>query len=356
MFVFLAITALAAEPLGLTIDLGQDVVLIDGREQLTGHVIYDDGSVRTVEEPMEWTSSAPDVLEITPDGVAAGLQVGFTEVSATWSGIRSLPLVVEVVDLEPKRLHLEPVAVELLPGSTTDLRLIATFDDGRQANATRQATWLTRYRSVASVDHGQVTAHLEGKTLVTASYRGTRAPSAEVKIHIPEALGLIVDPPVSMMVTGSRINLSAKAVFPDGHSLDVSDRVSWKSNAPDVVVVDAVGRITALRTGRAQIFTRWNALSIAPIGIEVVAGTVEALRFEGDVRTVAADEVLHMTVEGLVAGQWIDLTHAVSWISSDHQVLLAEDSGLVTGVARGRTSLTARYGPVAASVDIVVIP
>ena len=127
-------------------------------------------------------------------------------------------------------------------------------------------------------------------------------------------------------------------------------------HAPDVVVVDAVGRITALRTGRAQIFTRWNALSIAPIGIEVVAGTVEALRFEGDVRTVAADEVLHMTVEGLVAGQWIDLTHAVSWISSDHQVLLAEDSGLVTGVARGRTSLTARYGPVAASVDIVVIP
>lgn len=356
MLIFLSIAAFAAEPLGLTLDIGRDLLLVDGRETLTVSAIMDDGTVQTVDSGVEWTSSRADVAEISRNGVAAGLQPGVTEVVASWKGLESMALVVEVVDETPTRVHIEPPQAEVLPGARVQLELVATLADGRKASATRQATWIARYQDVADVDDGLVYGKVEGDTSVTASFRGTRAPSANVTVQIPKAVGLTVDPPISVMVVGSRVNLEARAVFATGHSLDVSKRVTWLSSSPNTLHVDGAGRMTAIRAGNARVQTSWDDLTVPAMNIEVIGGDVQKLRFVEGTRSVAAGGGMTLSVEGKVEGRWVDLTHAADWISSDELVLLTGRSGLVTGVVRGRATVTARYGSLAQAVEVVVTP
>ncbi|MCO4745092.1 MAG: hypothetical protein KC912_09905 [Proteobacteria bacterium] len=356
MLLLFSIAALAAEPLGLTLDLSHDVVLVDGREQLHATAIFDDGTTKRLYSGLDWSSSSSDVLEISRDGVAAGLEVGSVQVEAVWGGLKSAPLTVEVIDSGPKRLHIEPVSVEIMPGVSASLELIATFEDGRKADATRLADWTARYSDVAQVEAGRVTGMVEGETSVTASWRGTRAPSASVRVNVPKAVGLTVDPPVEVLVVGGRVNLAAHAVFQTGHSLDVSKRVRWESTAPDVLQVDGAGRLTALRAGTAIISTSWEHLEPSPLRVEVIGGDVKKLRVKQGNRSVAAGDGLTLHVEGLVGSRWVDLTHAAEWISSDARVLLAGQGGLVTGVGRGRVKLTAQYGALADAVEVVVTP
>ncbi|TNE90176.1 MAG: hypothetical protein EP330_08955 [Deltaproteobacteria bacterium] len=354
MLTFLAFTALAAEPLGLTLDIQRDLLLVDGREQLTVTAILDDGTTERVEHEVEWVSSRADIVDVSRDGVAAGLQVGEAEVTASWKGLTTQPLKVEVVDLPPWRVHIEPTVLEVLPGATAELELIATLEDGRQASATRQALWQTRYSDVATVQDGIVTGKVEGETSVTATFRGTRAPSSHVNVRIPKAVGVTLDPQVPVMIVGSRVNLAARAVFATGHSLDVSKRVKWESTAPDVLHVDGAGRLTAIRGGSATIQAKWDDLEVAPLDVQVISGNVKRLRVGEGKRTVGSGDVLTVTVEGQISGRWVDLTHAVEWISSDDQVLLAAPGGLVTGVSRGRVTVTARYGALSEATEIVV--
>lgn len=356
MLLLLSTIAIAAEPVGLTLDLEHDAVLVDGREQLSATAVYDDGTTKRIFSSIQWISSSADVLEISRDGMAAGLESGTAQVKAEWGGLTSSPLTVEVLDLTPTRLHIEPVSIEILPGTTARLELIATFADGRKANATRKANWIARYPDIAEVDVGMVYALVEGETSVTASWRGTRAPSANIVVAVPDAVGLTVDPPIELMPVGAKVNLSARAVFMSGHSLDVSKRVQWESSAPGTLAVDGAGRLTALRAGTATVSTAWEDLTVPPLEIQVIGGDVKKLRFKEGARSVSAGGVLNLQVQGQVGSRWIDLTHASEWISSDRQVLLAGRSGLLTGVQRGRVKLTAQFGALATAVDIVVTP
>jgi hypothetical protein len=72
--------------------------------QLTAHTIKSDGSREDVTSRAQWTSNAPDILNVSPSGLATGREIGESTVSARLDG-RSAAAVVYVLPAGTFRLN-----------------------------------------------------------------------------------------------------------------------------------------------------------------------------------------------------------------------------------------------------------
>ena len=132
--------------------------------------------------------------------------------------------------------------------------------------------------------------------------------------------------------------------------------VSWSSSDDEVASVSAVGLVTALKNGSAQITaTSGDVSASVPVTVRQsarrvsIAPTSAMLGAIGD--TVSFGAVVYDNGGNAMAGA------SVSWSSSDDEVASVSAVGLVTALKNGRAQITATSGAVSASVTVeVVIP
>ena len=100
-------------------------------------------------------------------------------------------------------------------------------------------------------------------------------PSSVVLIAIhrgpgPGALvALRVEPELADLERSRVRQLHVIGTFTDGTELDVSDRVSWSSAAPEVVRVNSTGLAVGLAPGTADLTASWDDLSSTPAPLAV---------------------------------------------------------------------------------------
>jgi uncharacterized protein YjdB len=155
---------------------------------------------------------------------------------------------------------------------------------------------------------------------------------------------------VTLDAVGATAQLRAQALTPDGKPLPVP--VRWTSYAPAVVQVDARGRVTALKTGDAQVTADAGGAggrvqvrvsipskaALVPASLELV-GVPSAARLALELR----DD----------AGRAVPAREA-SWSSADERVVRVVGDGALSAVATGKALVTARAGALSASAEVVV--
>lgn len=140
--------------------------------------VYADGKSVTLTSKLEWISSNPEIAEVNGSRVK-GLKEGIVELSTQFQG-KPIQVKVEVV---PKLLRLEVVdkSVEMVPGGTKDIKVIAVFDNGKSWEVTQQALWTSSKVTVATAENGKITAHNKGNATIKAAYNG-KSVSIRVKV------------------------------------------------------------------------------------------------------------------------------------------------------------------------------
>lgn len=345
------------------------------------HALYSDGSVVDVSAEVEWSVTDASVASIDAAGVLTAHDTGDTHVVArhpTTGRISEgwdrgfVAVGRSLIGLQVSRsIALEdgPRQLFLHAGQTDRLYGLALLDAGGPVDRTSEVVW-------TSSNPGAVTVTQNG--LVTCAGIGTARVSVEdplVPLTSTATLGdatvycdratvdrLEVRPAESSVDYPASRNLRAFRIFTDGHEVEITSQVRWRSANPDALTVIETGvdggRVTGLEDDQVTVIATDGSFGLVGSGVVTVRKVRVGLRIfehvpesdgDGVFRGRPGDVIkLKARVEYL-SGATRGVNQVVQWTSSNPSVLLMGDVaglektnwGIMLGV--GTTTITATW-------------
>ncbi|MCA9568230.1 MAG: Ig-like domain-containing protein, partial [Myxococcales bacterium] len=327
---------------------------VGARVDLEALAIVADGSVEVLEGQVTWTSSDPGVLRVDSEGRLLAFSAGQAEIVGRWRNIETLPIPVEVADVDLAGLELDPDAASLRVSESLPLAVVAVFTDGERADAMPHVTWTSTRPDVLAVDGGVLSGLQPGVAEVFATWMGVQSTPMRVTVAVADAVGVIVGNAAEVMPVGSRTSLRATAVTADGELLDQSEQTTWRVDTAEVARVTADGILEAVAVGRAAIRGEVGGALSPPIEIEVTDAAVLRLDILPGALAVVPGEPVDVRVRARLAdGRTVDVTPLVKW-EIDGPGLVADRYNTLTVLGDARARLRARLGSVRSDWATVV--
>lgn len=267
-----------------------------------------------------------------------------------WDGCPDNILV--VTEAEYQTLRYEPTAIALSHSTTkrsvgdSNLTLTAYLTP---RDARTGITWSSSNPSVATIDaNGNVDCLAEGTTELSATTDNGLSAKCTLTVHpLPASVG--ISQAAMEMTVGENFTLTAQ-VNP-ANVLDNS--IKWYSDNPPVASVDANGKVTALKAGIADVRARsWNGKEgVCRVTVKnpVVAAT--SVTLDHSSATLNTGSKLQLTATVLPVNA---TDKSLTWSSSKPDVASVSETGLVSGLKSGATTIRVYCGPLSASCIITV--
>jgi len=201
---------------------------------------------------------------------------------------------------------------------------------------------------VSSIGKNLVSATTAAAALNTQITQGVISTTAgAVSASAPVALNsIVVTSTVPSNAAGLSEQMSAVGYYSDGSHTDVSSSVTWSSSDTTALTINSNGAATGLKIGSATV-----TASLKPTGASsAVAGTVLQTTTAALLTSISithanslpAGLTDQLTATGTYTdGSTQDLSSAVTWSSSDNNVLTVTRNGLVTGLVKGKAMVIA---------------
>jgi uncharacterized protein YjdB len=302
-----------------------------------------------------WTSSSASVASVNSSGVVTGVAQGTCYIYArTAEGgfTASAAVTVTLNPAKARSVSISPATLSLYDGASG--KLTATVLPSTAAN--KNVTWSSGNNKVAAVDaSGVVTGIAPGTCTITAKTAdGGYTGSATVTVtqDPAKARSVTVSPTTLNLYDGAAGQLTA-AVSPTSTS---NKSVTWTTSNNKIATVNASGLVTGIAPGTCTITVK------TADGGYTAAATVKVTLDPAKARSVTVAPAALNLYDG-AAGQ---LTAAVSpasaanknvtWSASDNKIAAVNASGLVTGIAPGTCTITAKTadGGYTASATVTV--
>ena len=274
-----------------------------------------------------WTSSNTKVVTVDANGKLTANAAGTAVIAATTASGKTAKCTVTVLPA-PSSVKLSQASVTL--GKGESFALTATLNPS--ASASKKKTWSSSNTAVAAVDaNGKITAKAAGTATITfQTYNGK---SATCKVTVKNA-------PSSVKLSRASVTLGVKESYTPAVSFNdtsaASCKRSWASSNTAVASVDANGKITAVKAGKATItVTTFNSkkasivvtVNAAPTGIKLSKTAV----------TLKLKESFTPTVSFNPADA---ASYKRSWVSSNTAVATVDANGKITAVKAGKATIT----------------
>ena len=339
--VTLPVTKLSADPSVLNLN-------IDGIETVTLTATYQDGTQAEVTGSATWKSNKAKIATVDEYGKVTGVAIGSTTITGTYGG-KTATINVNVT---PKLDHIlvQPESVSVSYGKTQAVIIYAIYVDDSKVDVTQSVTLVSDDPSIATVTGGTINGICVGETVVRGTYLGQ---DIEIGVTVSAQLDHILVQPGRVSVTyGKTQAFKMYAVYTDDSKVDVTNSVILVSDDPKVATVT------------------WGIIKGISVGGTVVRGTY----YEQDIKIpvtvtqpvtkLSADTpVLNLTKGGsdnitLTAtykdGTEAEVTGSATWKSSKPKIATVDEYGMVTGKAKGSTTITGKYEGKTATIKVNV--
>ena len=221
---------------------------------------YTDGSTQDLSSLVTWSSSAPPVATINAAGLASGLIVGSTTITAA-SGTVQGTAMLTVTSPVLTSVAVTPANASIAAGETQQFTATGTYSDGSVQNLTNAATWTSSGPAIASVSPSGAAVALAVGTATISATAGSFTGTASLTVTPPVVIGLNVVPATLSMVLGSSRQLQAIATLSDGTTQDMTGTVAWSSTDPNIATVSSGGLASAAQVGSTTILAQSNGLT-----------------------------------------------------------------------------------------------
>lgn len=217
-----------------------------------------------------WSTSDNKIAEIKENGAIVPKSTGTVIITGEYKGLKACSTIDiekgEIIDLSvtDKHLTLTHSLYKKDLQSPYELVLVATTTAGNKYDLSynRDVVWKSDNRDVETIGYGQVFSLKPGNAKITASFKGL---TTETEINF-------VDNKIINIRFGEKaikledINVSQEialfADFNDGSSVDISKNATWKSQDPEVAIVNG-GMLISKGLGATEIIATYEAFSCA---------------------------------------------------------------------------------------------
>ena len=162
--------------------------------------------------------------------------------------------------------------------------------------------------------------------------------------------------PVDLAV-GDAQQFTATGTYSDGSKQDVTLTAKWSSSDASIATVSSFGLVTGVEVGNTDITASLSGITSPAINVVTnIPGpklsSIAVSRLE--VKSIAVGETQQFKATGTISdGTVEDFTSQVTWASSNPTIATISATGLATGVAPGKTTITATLSDVT-SLGIVL--
>ncbi|HEX6927566.1 MAG TPA: Ig-like domain-containing protein [Longimicrobiaceae bacterium] len=336
-----------------TVEVSPDgaTLLVGEKQQFRARALASDGSELTG-RPVTWSSSDPDIVEISSTGLATALAAGAATIRATIEGrVGTAGVAVGVPPVAS--VEVVPTTFTLEVDETRTLEAITRAANGSELTG-RTVVWTSDDEAVARVSsEGVVRAMGPGATTITASSEGRNGTATVTVVPKPVAT-VSISPDEATLMVGETRQLSVTLRASDGTALN-GRAVAWSSDSPNVARVSDTGLVTALGPGEAQITASSEGRS-GTATITVAPRPVESVEVSPSSATLQVGETLQFTARALAQDGSELAGRAVTWSSSASQILEVSEDGLATAHLLGAATVRATIEGKVGNAGVAVIP
>lgn len=244
--------------------------------------------------------------------------------------------------IEVKEVEVKPETISIPVDETA--KLTATI---QPSNATATIVWQTDDPEIAEISaNGMLTGKKEGNTTVTASAGGKSGSCAvTVTKKVVPVDKVTVTPHIDTLFRGEVKYLTA-TVEPNNATYD---KIVWESDDSNVVSVDENGKILGISAGNTHVYARAGGKSDSSIIFVIVPVTSLSLNYsELSLFTKGTIQLIATVLPADASDK------KVTWDSTDKTVATVSNNGLVTAVAAGSTTISAKVGKVTVKCTVTV--
>ncbi|MFN8961133.1 MAG: beta strand repeat-containing protein, partial [Betaproteobacteria bacterium] len=322
-----------------------------------------DGSVRSVTELVDWSSSDPAIARFadaaTP-GLMSAVGTGRVTLRAVLRGSGTAASVSLVVsDAALVSLSLTSPGPSLPLGLAQTFTATGTFANGTTQDLTAAVTWSSSAPAVAAISNttgsrGVATTLAPGSTTISALHPASGVTgSTGFTVTAAQLVSMAVTPPSPAAPPGLKRAFTATGTFTDGTTLDLTGAVTWSSSDTAVATISNAagsrGVANTLATGSTTISATLPGSSVSgSTGFAVTPAQLVSLAVTPGNPSVPLGLSQAFTATGTFTdGTTQDLTAAVTWLSSAGAIASVSNAasrrGIATTFATGTTTITALH-------------
>ena len=230
--------------------------------QLAATAIYSDSSHADVTTQVAWSSSNTVIATVgATTGKAMAMRAGSATLSASLQG-HSASTTLTVTAATLVSIAITPPTPSIALGTTQQLTATGTYTDNSTQNLTTQVTWASATTSVATISNaagsnGLATSVAAGTSNITAAMGGIHSAPGTLTVTPATLVSIAVRSIRPKIALGITCQLTATGTYTDNSTQDLTNTVTWLSNAPSILSISDVsgsqGQATGVATGSASV-------------------------------------------------------------------------------------------------------
>jgi len=255
-------------------------------------------------------------------------------------------------------LHISPSSMSIGTGATQQFKATAQLSNGFLKDVTSAVQWSSTDATVASISAtGLANASSSGSVTITAT-SGTVTATATLNVNVAATnlVSIAIAPAASSMPVNTSQQFTALGTYNDGSTADLTSLVSWSSSSTAIATITPKGMVSSVAGGTTNIsaslanVSQTTSLSVTVPTIVSIAVTPVGLTLGIGINQQFVATATYSD------GSSDDLSSAVTWTSSTPAVATVNNSGLVTTVAAGSSTITATVGSLSDNSLLTVVP
>jgi len=327
--------------------------------QMSAVGTFMDGSTRDVSSLVFWSSSNGGAANfISPTaGLITASGAGQSTISATLGTITG-STTLNVTPATLVTILVFPGNVTIAPSTKLSLRAYGVFSDSTVQDVTGQMIWSSLNPIAASVNNeGTLSGLTQGAATINVS-----APSAlgsiqgTTQVNVTSATldSVALTPANSFIAPGANLSFAVTGTFSDGTTQDLTNGSVLSSNVTSVATVKS-GVATGQGLGQATITANVGGVK-GTTPLSVASAKQIAITTASTSAQIAQDTSVQLAVQGSISGGTAqDVSTIVNWTSSSPSVAtVGWQTGIVTALTLGQTTITATLGSTTATVQVTV--
>ncbi|MDM5121836.1 beta strand repeat-containing protein [Aeromonas rivipollensis] len=351
--VLLVVTNATVSSIQVVLNGGSGNLAKGSSVQFNAQAVLSDGSTLDVSSQAAWFSSDQTKVTINAQGLATGIAVGTSTISASLNGVTSAGTVLTVTNATVTQIQITPPSLTLAKGTKGKLTAIATYSDNSTQDVSSQVVWNSSNIGVATINlSGEVSAVSNGSATLTGRVGAVTSNGISLSVTNASVNQIDLSATASTLAAGTKAQLTAVASYSDGSSQNITPLVSWSSSDSDVATVSTSGEVTAVSPGTAVITGSFGG-QISTLTVTVTAATVSAIQISTPLTSLALGTNGQLKALATYSDDTlVDVTGQISWSSSAPALVSVDANGQIKALAVGSAVISGSLGGTSATINI----